>query len=295
MRLSLRARMFPPVHRICFFAVLTCIAALAVNARAADGEKSCGCCSGCTPANQSSSGWRLANTENFCVCCTREQDPSSIGRACESLRKELTQKWLGGQAASETWNSRCYVVVHPTTESYLREVGPGGRSTLGSSLIKTDKGHVVSRRIDLRGDVSNPLRAALPHELTHVVLADAFPGDELPRWADEGMAMLADPPDKLAGHGRDLAAAIADRRAFRIAELLTKQEYPTADGRTIFYGESISVVRYFVSRRSPAEFVRFMHLAASQGYDQSLRDVYSIQDVAQLEHLWRSQTDLALQ
>ncbi len=166
---------------------------------------------------------------------------------------------------------------------------------MGSSLIKTDKGHVVSRRIDLRGDVAEPLRAALPHELTHVVLADAFPGDELPRWADEGMAMLADPPEKRAGHERDLTAAITDRKVFRIGELLTKQEYPTAEGRTIFYGESISVVSYFLSRRPPADFVRFMHLAAKQGYDQSLREVYGIQDLAQLEHLWRSQTDLAVQ
>jgi hypothetical protein len=221
-------------------------------------------------------------------------DPAAIGQSCESLREELARKWLGEAAAKQSWPARCYVVVHPSTASYLREVGAAGGKTLGSSLTRTDHGRIVSRRIDIRGDIAEPLRAALPHEMTHVILADAFAGDELPRWADEGMAMLADPAEKLAGHDRDLDAAIAGQRVFHIAELLIKNEYPAADGRAVFYGESASLVRYLVSRRSPADFVGFVHLAAKKGYDVSLRQVYGIQDVAQLEHLWRSQVQLAM-
>ena len=86
-------------------------------------------------------------------------DPAAIGRTCESLRTELAKKWLGDGAASTAWTARCYVVVHPSMVSYLREVGDAGKSTLGSTLIKTDHGRVVSRRIDLRGDVAEPLRA----------------------------------------------------------------------------------------------------------------------------------------
>jgi hypothetical protein len=178
--------------------------------------------------------------------------------------------------------------------SYLREVGAGGERTLGSSLTKTENHRIVSRRIDLRGDVTEPLWAALPHELTHIVIADAFAGEELPRWADEGMAMLADPPEKLAGHFRDFDAAVAEHRVFHLAELLSKQEYPAADGRIVFYGESVSVVSYLVARRTPAEFVRFLHLAVKSGSEVSLKNVYGIQGLAQLERLWRSHGDLAL-
>ena len=33
---------------------------------------------------------------------------------------------------------------------------------------------------------------SLGHELTHVLLADLFPNQTLPRWLDEGIAILAD-------------------------------------------------------------------------------------------------------
>ncbi len=237
--------------------------------------------------------WTLFDTTNFCICCPAGTDPTAIGRTCEWLRADLTRKWLGA-VATPPWKARCYVVVHPSLASYLREVGKGGQGTLGSSLTKTERRQIVSRRIDLRGDVAEPLRAALPHELTHVIIADAFPGDELPRWADEGMAMQADPPDKLAAHARDFDAAIAGHRLFHLGELLAKSDYPAADGRTAFYGESVSLVSYLVSRRPAADFVRFLHLATQSGYDASLRDVYGIQGLAQLERLWRSQTDVAL-
>ncbi len=245
-------------------------------------------------ATRSCGAWTLLDTTNFCICCPAGTDPTVIGRACEALRLELGTKWLGDDPARPTWKARCYVVVHPSIASYVREVGEAGRGTLGSSLIRTDHGRVVSRRIDLRGDVAEPLRAALPHEMTHVVLADAFAGDELPRWADEGMAMQADPPDKLAAHGRDFDAAVAEHKLFRLGELVSKSDYPAGDGRTVFYGESVSLVSYLVSRRPATDFVRFMHLATQSGYDASLRDVYGIQGLAQLERLWRSQTDVAL-
>lgn len=242
---------------------------------------------------QQAGAWILKSTNNFCICCTPDINPAAIGAACESKREVLARKWLGEGAIKQSWQARCYVVVHPTTESYLREVGTGGQNTLGSSLIRKDKQRVVSRRIDLRGNVPDLLHAALPHELTHVVLADAFVSEELPRWADEGMAMQADPPTKLAGHSRDLDSAIAGQTVFHISELFSKADYPTADGRNTFYGESASLVNYLVARRSPSDFVKFLQIAGQRGYDAGLNSVYGIEGVARLEHLWRSQFKLA--
>jgi hypothetical protein len=247
-----------------------------------------------TATARSQGPWRLQETVNFCICCPSNVDPATIGRTCESLRAELGKKWLGDDPARPTWKARCYVVVHPSLASYVREVGEAGRGTLGSSLIKTDHGQVVSRRIDLRGDVAEPLRAALPHEMTHVVLADAFPSDELPRWADEGMAMQADPPDKLAGHARDLDAAVARGTAFRVPELLVRDAYPMGDRRAVFYAQSASLVSYLAARGHPSQFVEFAHRAANKGYDAALRDTYGIHDVGQLEQFWRTRSALAL-
>jgi hypothetical protein len=258
-------------------------------------------CANCAAGDKSSvestrvdGAWLLRNTDNFCVCCPSGMDPAAFGQSCESLRQELTKKWLGDAASEQSWSSRCYVVVHPTLASYLREVGQGGNRTLGSSLIKTDAGRVTSRRIDLRGDVADPLRAALPHEMTHVILADAFAGEHLPRWADEGMAMQADPRDKLRLHSRDLNAAVVEQSLFRVPELFAEADYPAGDRRAVFYAESVSLVSCLASRRAPAEFVSFIHRAGKQGYDAALRDIYGIHDVGELEHLWRSRTELAV-
>jgi hypothetical protein len=274
------------------FVLLGAIVATPLRLLAGD-PISCGC-QNTAAAPRNLGPWRLQDSVNFCVCCPSNMDRAAIGRTCEALRLELSDKWLGDEPARSTWRARCYVVVHPSIASYVREVGEAGRATLGSSLIKTDHGRVVSRRIDLRGDAAEPLRAALPHEMTHVVLADAFAGEELPRWADEGMAMQADPPEKLAGHDHDFDAAVSEHRVFHLSQLLSEQDYPAADRRMVFYGESLSIVRYLVARRTAADFVRFLHLTAKLGNDASLKEVYGIQDLAQLEHLWRSQTNLAL-
>ena len=53
--------------------------------------------------------------------------------------------------------------------------------------------------------------------MTHVVLADLLNGRQPPRWADEGMAILADTRDKQLLHERDLTAAVAGRTPATIA------------------------------------------------------------------------------
>jgi hypothetical protein len=46
-------------------------------------------------------------------------------------------------------------------------------------------------------------------------------------------------------------------------------------------------VKCLVSRGTPAEFMHFLHTAASSGYDEALKIHYGIDGVAQLECLWR--------
>ena len=130
--------------------------------------------------------------------------------------------------------------------------------------------------------------------MTHVLMADAFAGKELPRWADEGMAMQADLPDKLARHSRDLNEAIQRRQDFHVGELLTEPNYPTGNGRAVFYGESASLVGFLTSRRPAADFVAFVRRADDEGYDAALHEMYGIKDVGQLEDLWKSHAEVAM-
>jgi hypothetical protein len=196
----------------------------------------------------------------------------------------LSEKWLG--TTEVAWQSRCYVVFHPTAATYIQAAGRGSEQTLGCSSIKELGGRVLSRRIDLRLDRPDPLAGALPHELTHVVLADIVALNKLPRWADEGMAMLADPLEKQEAHRRDLIAALNRGRAVRLAALLALDGYPQSPQMAAFYGQSLSLVEFLVERKGPLELQVFLQKAAKKGHSIALNETYGIRDLRHLERLW---------
>ena len=165
--------------------------------------------------------------------------------------------------------------------------GPGGEQTLGSSWIETSKeGKIATRRVDLRADRVDWFAGALAHELIHVLLADRVGGYPPARWAEEGLAILADPTEKQVRHEADFRAAAARGRDFRLAEMLGHTEYPDATRITAFYGQSASLVRFLIKFRTPAEFPAFLKLSASYGYDAALRSTYGINGIADLERRW---------
>jgi Peptidase MA superfamily len=152
--------------------------------------------------------------------------------------------------------------------------------------VKELNGRVLNRRIDLRLDRPDPLSHALPHELTHVVLADIMAKQRFPRWADEGMAMLADSVEKQQGHLKDLTRAVSNRTTFRLVELLALADYPEPNRQREFYAQSLSLVRYLVERESPERFRQFAQDCAANGYEKALQKHYAISNVAELERMW---------
>ena len=240
-------------------------------------------------------GWHIAESRNFRVLVySVEPADARVCDRCEALRGQLIEKWLGAdsraQAEASSWSPKCDIILHTSSASYVKAVGPGGAATVASSLVDQDHGKINLRRIDVRGMDPDWQSAALPHEMTHVVLADRFAGQRLPRWADEGVAILADPDTKVQGHLRDLEQAVATRNAFRVVELFALEDYPPANRWAAFYGQSASLTQFLVSRSDSSEkFVDFVELAMHRGYDAALRDVYQIHDAAELERAWRAQ------
>lgn len=149
------------------------------------------------------------------------------------------------------------------------------------------KGSVVERRIDLLDAETDFLTAALPHELTHVVLSDKFGSNPMPRWAEEGIAILADPAAKQARHRNDLKVAVSNGTVFSTALLFAMGNYPQRDRFGAFYGQSASLTEYLVRRRNPAQFVTFIQRAQLEGYDSALQQCYEISSMGELDRLWR--------
>ena len=180
---------------------------------------------------------RAAGTANFIVYShAAGYDAREVGIHCERWLARLRHYWCG-EAIDSTWSPRCNVVLYGSAQSYLGAVGRGGSQTAGSSFISQRDGKISGRRIDLRGDSGRGI-AALPHEMTHVLLADLLAGRQPPRWADEGIAVLADSFEKQSLHQRDFQQAIASQQSFRIGELLTLDGYPQPQRVAAFYGQA---------------------------------------------------------
>ena len=77
------------------------------------------------------------------------------------------------------------------------------------------------------------------------LLPDAPP----PRWADEGMAVLAEPRSQVERFGRTLHRCRAQGELVHLSQLMQRSDYPPAATITAFYVESVSIVEFLVAER----------------------------------------------
>jgi hypothetical protein len=235
-----------------------------------------------------SQGWRVLESPSFRVFCrTNLAEAGRLSEACEALRRQLQNTWFGN--AVEEWSPRCDIVVHPTVAGYIRELGPQSRQSSGCARVDVEKGRVVKRRVDLRADADDWMTSALPHELTHVVLAEKFATKQIPRWADEGMSILSEPVARQAVRRSAMQRGMARAPGYSAGDLMALGDYPPSDRRDAFYGQSASLVAYLVERDSPARFLEFLELGQQQGFERALADVYNVRSLSDLDSRWRPQ------
>lgn len=229
----------------------------------------------------------MAVTTNFTVIGPTEKCVIELAKEAEHLRRQLSEKWLG--KTTDNWCPKCQIIVYPTQRKYVAAVGRGSEATVGSSLVDVKNGVISSRQIDLSGESKDYLSSSLPHELTHVVLRDGFVTTRLPRWADEGMATLADTSAKQLRHNNDLRNAVRRNDLLAVAELLDTDGYPRMTKFGVFYGESLSLTSFLVTRGGPQRFVEFVEQAQRIGFDSALRLCYGLQGISDLDRQWRKQ------
>lgn len=229
-----------------------------------------------------------AETENFAVFSfAGGPDARGLAERAETLLSQLRARWLGCMPTS-VWPIRCQVVVHEFPSSYARAAGHAAAQTKGSSVIRSHRGAISYRRIDvMAAGTSEP--SALAHELTHVVLADRFQGEQPPRWLDEGIAMLSDSDRKRELHRRDCVAGLRRQEHQPLVEILTSQQPQDPSRMAAFYGQSLTLVEFLVRRRGSETLLAFGQLAAQSGYDAALRRIYGLDGIAELESVWRDE------
>jgi hypothetical protein len=220
---------------------------------------------------------------SFRVTCADRAMADQVAKALETGRKQIYERWSG--PPSGAWGVKCEVVVHATADEYAKATGKPAALT-GHATITLANGRVTARRIDLRADDTALLTNSLPRELTHVVLADLFADAPPPRWALEGMAVLAGSPEEVSRYTRTLSRCARDGELRPLATLFDLKDVP-ADKVTGFYCQSVSVTEYLIGLRGERNFKIFLGDAQRYGTAQALRRQYNIDGPAALEAAWK--------
>jgi hypothetical protein len=206
----------------------------------------------------------------------------AVAKAAEAARKQIFERWSGPPGGA--WEPKCEIVIHATADAYAQATGKPAALT-GHATVRLAGGRATERRIDLRADDAL-IANALPRELTHVVLADMFADKPPPKWALEGMAILAGSSDEIGRYTRTLGRCSREGELRPMAALLEMKDFP-ADKITGFYCQSVSVTDYLVKLGGERNFKIFLGDAQRYGVAQALKRQYHIDGPQELEVRWK--------
>ena len=229
--------------------------------------------------------WGMAETMHFRVMHLQSREVGEkVARVAEAARLASARKWLGEPLAA--WPTRCDIYVYNTAEDYARARNQSPQCP-GHSTMPMEGDRVLSRRIDVHCDDPNYAIGVLPHEVTHVVLAGRFPGP-LPRWADEGMAVLSEPRDRVERHLRNLPNHAQQEQLFNIGQLMQLDNYPEPARVGAFYAQSVSLVDYLTNLRGPVVFSQFLAEGMrGNSYEAALQKHYKLKSYEDLHASWQ--------
>jgi hypothetical protein len=233
---------------------------------------------------RSADGWSVAESANFRVYHNQSNEVAEqAAQVAERTRTEMQRKWFDGPG--EDWNPKCELYLYATAADYSRATGVPAASP-GHSGISMENGRVIGRRIDLHCDDPNMLRAVLPHEATHVVVAGQYGEHPVPRWADEGMAVLSEPREKVERHLQNLARCRQQGQLLNLRQLAQLNDYPDPQHISAFYAQSVSLVEFLAQEHGPRVFTQFLRDSLHGGYESALQKHYGMQGFADLEQRW---------
>lgn len=213
---------------------------------------------------------QAARTENFVITAPTDEIAARIAREAERQRKDLAIVWLGTELPR--WPQPC--PIHVVVNS--------GKPACATTFA-FESGRMLRREMRLEGKLDAILTELLPHEMTHVVLAD-WAQRPLPRWADEGAALLAESGASRAQYRSKARKLVEKGGTLPLAQLLPMQEYPK--NLTAFYVQSGSLTNFLVQAEGRATFLAFVRLGMSGDWDRAVKLHYGYRDVKGLEQAW---------
>jgi hypothetical protein len=230
------------------------------------------------------SGWNIVESEHFRVYHVDQAKLArSAAEAAEEARTTAYHKWFTDD--SPEWDRPGEIFIYQTGRDYSAATGTPVYAP-GHSEIRAEAGRIVVRRVHLHADVTGMVSAVLPHEVTHTVLAGQFGNKQVPRWADEGMAVLNEPRERIDRHLHALESIRDAGELFTMRQLVGMKDYPEPRRLRAFYAQSVSLTQFLAKAKTPRDFVRFVRTGEADGYETALKRTYGW-DFEELEQRWR--------
>lgn len=211
-------------------------------------------------------------TTNFVVEAATPQIAQQVGQLAEQYRRDKALEWTGREMPP--WPQPCPLKV---------TVQMGGAG--GATSFAFDNGQVLGQHMHIEGSLERLLNSVLPHEVTHTVFAHYF-RCPLPRWADEGGAVLSEDEVERNRHDMMVRQILnTPGRAIPLRRLFALREYPS--DVMALYAEGYSVTNFLVSNSNRATFLAFVGQGMSrQGWDVAAQTHYHYRTVEELEQAW---------
>ena len=214
-------------------------------------------------------------TPNFVVRAHEAEIARHVAEAAEHHRRALAIEWTGRELPN--WETPCAIVVRPAAT---------GASGVTTYEVAGDR--ISGWTMQLNGSLERVVESILPHEVAHTVLASYF-CRPLPRWADEGAAMLAETEAerrRLRLHLRELTQR---RRGMPLRVLLMTQTYPRTTPELLsFYSTGYSLTAFLVATGVKTRFLEFLSQSHEGDWDRAVMSAYGDESVEDLELRWRA-------
>jgi hypothetical protein len=229
--------------------------------------------------------WQVHETPNFRIFHTDPRLAELAADTAEKVRTAQAKRW-GSPALQKPWNPRCDIHLHPTGKTFAQATGQDENSP-GFSTIESNGNRITTRRVLLRSDHPQLLAAILPHEVTHVVIADLFTVQQIPRWADEGIAVMSEPGTEQDLRAADLHDPLSAGQVIDLRQLMST-DTPDAKDWSLYYAQSVSLTRFLVEQGSAEQLIKFVRESGRKGIEPALRDIYGLGGFAELEERWQA-------
>lgn len=146
-------------------------------------------------------------------------------------------------------------------------------------------GLVLLTLVPVHPNSNHDLNQIFRHELAHVALEDAVRGNRVPRWFNEGFAVMASGETSLVRMQTLMTATLADNL---LSLRQMERTFPADESdASIAYAQAVDVVRYLVRQEDHHRFRALIaRLRDGQTLDSAVLDSYGI-DLATLEYEWK--------